>query len=132
MSLEGSKQGAHLWQAKLAGAFKRQEFERSLIDPSLFVKRNENGVIIVIVWVDDMAIAYSSTEMLDAFKTELSKDINVKFEDKLDRFVGLEIERDLDAGTIFPSQAKGQTCSDFSHVCQTPLLGHHTWFKACV
>ena len=41
-------------------------------------RAGEVMIIIAIVWVDDIAIGYSSVSMFETFKTELQKDINCK------------------------------------------------------
>ena len=107
MNLEGSKQGAHLWQQMFATAMTdKLKFTRSLIDPCLYTLNCDLGTMIVICWVDDLAIAYSTTRVLEWFKAELSKDIKCTFEPGLKKFVGLEVNQDKAKGTITLTQTE--------------------------
>ena len=105
MALEGTKQAAHLWQTMLSNAFEKLGFTRSLIDPSLYVKRENEGIIIAICWVDDIAVGYSNQQMYDEFCAGMEKEIKCTF-DRLEVFVGLQITRDRAARTLTLTQTK--------------------------
>ena len=53
-------------------------FEQSSADPCVFIKRIENDLIVLLVWVDDIITASSSKELLDDFKQKLSNRFNMK------------------------------------------------------
>ena len=99
-SLEGTKQGAFLWQQLLAEVLEGTGFKRSMIDPCLYHLKTDEGEIILIVWVDDIAVGYSSKEMVNEFITNFSKEINCTVEWDMTEYIGLEIIRDWENQTI--------------------------------
>ena len=103
-NLEGTKQGAHLWQKKLCDALAKRKFVRSEIDPNLYVLRTGELIMFIIVWVDDMAIAHNNPEQFNKFFLDFKAEINSTTK-KLDRFVGIEVTRDWDRHTITLKQA---------------------------
>ena len=62
-ALEGLKQAGFLWQAKHTKFIKEYGFRQSDIDPCIFVLHKSAGIMIILVWVDDVSIAYSIKEM---------------------------------------------------------------------
>ena len=67
-------------------------FKQLEMEPTIFVKHTSTFLLMVLVWIDDYAVAYSSVEALQWFlgsKTEL----NIKDEGDLKTFIGLEIDQ---------------------------------------
>jgi len=107
MALEGTKQAAHLWQKGLS-EFLVEEcgMTRSTIDPCLYTMEKGEKKMMIIVWVDDLCVATSDQEMFDSFFTKFSQKYKSTHDAKCDRFVGLEIERDLEKGILHLRQTK--------------------------
>ena len=106
MNIEGTKQGAHLWMKKLVDAFDKTGWVRSMTDPSLFTFRQDDHFMMAVVWVDDILVGYSDKGTYESFCTAFKKLIHCKFEDKVERFVGVEITRDRDARTLTIKQTQ--------------------------
>ena len=106
MSLEGMKQSAHLWQKMLADVLvNKLKFERSLVDPCLYTMDDGKEIkIILIVWVDDIAIGHNSIATVRTLMKELNKSINCTFEEKMDSFLGMEIARNRKLRTLTITQ----------------------------
>ena len=97
-------------------------FKQLEMEPTIFVKHTSRFLIVILVWIDDYAVAYSNLEGIEWFlgsKTEL----NIKDEGDMKIFIGLEIDQTPDRLTIcqatgihraiskyFP-QAAGLPCS---------------------
>ena len=108
-SLEGAKQAAHLWQNLLSDVLvKELGFTRSIIDPCLYTRGTRGELnddrMIVIVWVDDLAIAYSNEAKMDTFIERIQKHLKCTFEKGLNKYIGMEVTRDIDRGTITLTQ----------------------------
>ena len=99
-ALEGTKQAAHLWQKNLSDFLvNAYGMTRSLIDPCLYTRETEQGRLIVIIWVDDFACASSNQAIFDDFYAAISKWRTCK-RVNLDKFIGIEITRDENTGSI--------------------------------
>jgi len=99
-ALEGLKQSGNLFQALNTRVLKEElGFQQLEAEPTIFVKHTPNFFLMILVWIDDYAVAYSSTEAIQWFlgsKTEL----NIKDEGDLKVFIGLEIDQTPDGLTI--------------------------------
>ena len=70
-----------------------------LVDPNLYIYKHEGITIIAIVWVDDIAVGFSSNTAFDGMTTYLQPIINLKVMD-LNMFVGIDISRNRDRKSI--------------------------------
>ena len=70
-SLYGLKQSGRNWNCLLHGYLTQEGFVQSLADPFVYVKSTEFGQVIAIVWVDDIIIAGSNTDVLKKAKGSL-------------------------------------------------------------
>jgi TnpA family transposase len=75
-ALYGLKQASRSWHHKLKTFLAEAGFQASEADPCLFVKHTENGLIILLVNVDDMLIAAASLKEVEEVKAM----IMIKFE----------------------------------------------------
>ena len=98
--LYGLKQGQRTWNKKLDQALCDLGFscgpERA--DTCVYVKHDQHGPIILIVYVDDIVVASSSLDSLDSIKRELMKRFDIRDLGELKYFLGLHIERQPDGG----------------------------------
>ncbi|KAM1009029.1 hypothetical protein ACFX2A_005508 [Malus domestica] len=63
-SLYGLKQAPRAWNEKFTGYLQTVGFEASLSDYSLFVKTDGTHVIILLLYVDDIIITGSNSELV--------------------------------------------------------------------
>ncbi|KAK8957122.1 hypothetical protein KSP39_PZI000020 [Platanthera zijinensis] len=73
-------------------------------DHTLFVKRNEGKIVVLIVYVDDIVITGNDTDEISKLKGLLSAEFEVKDLGRLRYFLGIEVTHS-DKG-IFISQRK--------------------------
>nr|GEW72270.1 copia protein [Tanacetum cinerariifolium] len=71
-ALYGLKQAPHVWYDMLSSFLISQDFSKGLVDPTLFIRRNENDLLLVQIYVDDI-IFVASTSELDTPMVEKSK-----------------------------------------------------------
>jgi len=104
-ALEGLKQSGFLWQQKHTQFIVDYGFKSSEIDPCIFVRHLAAGIIILLVWVDDLAIAYSSDEMFNEFAAAYKEAFPSKvdgggFDKGATVFTGITVERDRERRRI--------------------------------
>jgi hypothetical protein len=106
-SLYGLKQAGELWNKLINKQFCDLGFTRSAHDKCVYIKRNHSNktVTIIVVYVDDILFTGNDQDEIDRTLVHLS-DQFTKITDMriLSKYIGLEIERDLDNATIYLSQ----------------------------
>lgn len=101
-SIYGLKQAPRCWNNCIQGFLQKVGFKMSEADPCLFVRRREEKIIILALYVDDGLIACSDEEEAQRFLTELKERFKIK--SKLaNYYLGLEISRE-DNGTVKVNQ----------------------------
>ena len=103
-SLYGLKQRGRNWNCLLHGHLTQEGFVQSLADPCVYVKSTEFGQVIAIVWVDDIIIAGSNTDVLKKVKESLMMRFKMKDPGVLSWFLGIQFKCENDC--IEMSQSK--------------------------
>nr|GEY88126.1 hypothetical protein [Tanacetum cinerariifolium] len=62
-ALYGLKQAPRAWYDMLSSFLISQEFSKGLVDPTLFIHRNSNNLLLVQIYVDDIIFAASTPEL---------------------------------------------------------------------
>nr|GFB78435.1 hypothetical protein [Tanacetum cinerariifolium] len=65
--LYGLKQAPHAWYDVLSSFLISQDFSKGSVDPTLFIRRNDNDLLMVQIYVDDIIFAASTPELCDLF-----------------------------------------------------------------
>jgi len=92
-SLYGLKQAPQAWYSRLCGKLQSLGFVPSKADTSLFFYWKGNHVIFMLVYVDDIIMASSSQEAVDALLRDLEKDFAIKDLRNLHYFLGIQVQR---------------------------------------
>lgn len=104
-ALYGLKQAPRGWYAVLDSYLRRNGFQRSDAEPTLFIKKGgNNSVLLVSVYVDDVICMGSSGSVVNKFKTSMMKMFGMEDLGLLNYFLGLEINQGDDG--VFVSQIK--------------------------
>ncbi|KAG6481290.1 hypothetical protein ZIOFF_057886 [Zingiber officinale] len=87
-------------------------FTRSYVDYSLYVKRSENQVLLVSVYVDDLLITANNPSLITSFKDSVMKEFQMTDLGLMTYFLGMEVHQKKGVGTFV-----GQTkyCMDLLH-----------------
>ncbi|CAI7795101.1 unnamed protein product [Closterium sp. NIES-54] len=94
-SLYGLKQSPLLWYLALNNVLVGAGWKKSQVDEALYFKVGEDGVACwVLVYVDDLLAASSSTEMLKELKELLEFAFELREISPVQKYLGLEIVRD--------------------------------------
>ncbi|KAG3127846.1 hypothetical protein PC128_g27044 [Phytophthora cactorum] len=75
-------------------------------DHCVYIKRNDQEMIFVVLYVDDLILASSSDELLESTKRALSKRFEMTELGELEYFLGMEIKNDRDSGKVTVRQTK--------------------------
>nr|GFB12725.1 hypothetical protein [Tanacetum cinerariifolium] len=98
-ALYGLKQAPRAWYDMLSSFLISQDFSKGSVDPTLFIHRNNNNLLLVQIYVDDIIFAASTPKLLDTPMVEKSKLDEDKKEKPLIRYiiVARPIEKHLHA-----------------------------------
>ena len=105
-ALYGLPQSPRLWNRKFTAWLATQGFSPTKKDPCYYILREGGEEIHLICYVDDLAFAGSSTEVLEAFKGALNRQFKMKDMGQLNWFLGCEVKQDLVNGTTTLVQTK--------------------------
>jgi histone deacetylase 1/2 len=92
-ALYGLKQAPRAWYAWLCGKLERLGFVPSKADTSLFYYSKGGHTLFVLVYVDDIIVASSSQQAIDAILVDLQADFALKDLGNLHFFLGIEVKR---------------------------------------
>jgi hypothetical protein len=128
--LYGLKQAPRQWQAKLKAALLQLGLHPSHEDPSLFIGQPAPGAWIL-VYVDDLLIASTSTDQMSTLKAQLKEHFQMKDLGEVTSYLGMEVKRDKGNKLLYLSQS--QYISDLLHKfsmedctpAETPLQVNH-------
>lgn len=103
-SIYGLRQASRNWNLTIDQWMKGYGFQASVADACVYVKRQDQEIIVVVVWVDDLIIAGSSRRIVQDFKAAISKRFSMKDLGALKWILGVEIKRDRSRRRIEISQ----------------------------
>lgn len=89
----GLKQASRQWNVKLTDALVHSGFIQSSLDHSLFTKRHNEHIVVVLVYVDDMLVAGNDLRLIEQTKEELHAKFKIKDLGQLRFFLGIEFSR---------------------------------------
>ncbi|KAI3655575.1 hypothetical protein MP638_007280, partial [Amoeboaphelidium occidentale] len=94
-SLYGLKQAPLAWYNELEAFLVSVGFIKATgIDPCLFMLRDDQDVLFVLVYVDDLLLVSSSMKIMDHFKSRLSSKFKVRDLGEVSSYLKLRIQRD--------------------------------------
>lgn len=100
----GLKQSPRAWYHKLSSTLKERGFKRSEADHTLFTLQSSKGIIVVLVYVDDLITSRNNKEGIQEIKTYLKTMFDIKDLGELKYFLGIEVRWSLKG--LFLSQRK--------------------------
>ena len=103
-ALYGLKQAPRAWFSRLENYLKQQGFKRGDIESNIYLKFEDENMIIVVVNVDDIIFGSNLQILSVKFAFEMNKEFKMSMLDELTLFLGLQVY-ETDKG-IFISQTK--------------------------
>jgi hypothetical protein len=102
-SIYGLKQASRAWHSKLKSVFGKEHLLPSQADPGLFVRRDKEGFVYVLVWVDDLFIV-GPRSLGDQVRAAIATAFEAVDLGEPNWFLGMETRRDRAQGLIRLSQ----------------------------
>lgn len=93
-NLYGLKQASRVWHKTIDPFLKSLGFTPLASDPCVYFKWDKDQLSMISLYVDDLAIASDSPEILDSTKQALSSRFKMTDEGELDYILGMQIKRD--------------------------------------
>lgn len=103
-AIYGLKQSPRAWYHKLSCTLEAKGFKRSEADHTLFTVQSPRGIVVVLVYVDDLIISGNDKEGILETKTYLKTVFDIKDLGELKYFLGIEVCRSSEG--LFLSQRK--------------------------
>nr|GEX68777.1 copia protein [Tanacetum cinerariifolium] len=92
-ALYGLKQAPRAWYDMLSSFLISQDFSKGSVDPTLFIRRNDNGLLLVQIYVDDIIFVASTLELCDLFSKQMCSKFKMSMMGKILFFLGLRISQ---------------------------------------
>jgi hypothetical protein len=92
-SLYGLKQAPHTWYSRFASFLLSLGFAEAKSNTSLFVFRRGSDTVYLLLYVDDIILTASSTELLRQTISALQREFTMKDLGPLHHFLGITVER---------------------------------------
>nr|GEV07940.1 copia protein [Tanacetum cinerariifolium] len=103
-ALYGLKQASRVWYDMLSSFLISQDFSKGLVDPTLFIRRNGNDLLLVKIYVADIIFVASTPELCDLFAKIMCSKFKMSMMGKISFFLGLQISQSPRG--IFINQSK--------------------------
>nr|GEX28214.1 hypothetical protein [Tanacetum cinerariifolium] len=103
-ALYGLKQAPRAYNDMLSSFLISQDFFKGSVDPTLFICRNDNDLLLVQIHVDDIIFAASTPELCDIFAKIMCSKFKMSMMGKISFFLGLQISQSPRG--IFINQSK--------------------------
>nr|GEU45408.1 retrovirus-related Pol polyprotein from transposon TNT 1-94 [Tanacetum cinerariifolium] len=103
-ALYGLKQALRAWYDVLSSFLISQDFSKGLVDPTMFIRRDNKELLMVQIYVDDIIFAASTPELCDVFAKIIYLKFKMSMMGKISFFLGLQISQSPRG--IFINQSK--------------------------
>lgn len=90
-ALYGLKQAPRAWFSRIGSYFKKEGFEKSNYDHTLFLKKNGDKLLLVSLYVDDLIYTGDDEHMCTNFKSSMQKEFEMTDLGKMKFFLGVEV-----------------------------------------
>nr|GEY17740.1 retrovirus-related Pol polyprotein from transposon TNT 1-94 [Tanacetum cinerariifolium] len=103
-ALYGLKQAPRAWYDVLSSFLISQDLSKGSVDPTLFIRRNGNDLLLVQIYVDDIIFVAFTPELCDIFAKIMCSKFKMSMMGKISFFLGLQISQSPRG--IFINQSK--------------------------
>ena len=92
-ALYGLRQAPRAWYAKLSKCLEELEFVRCPYEHAVYTKKTGEDLLIIGVYVDDLLVKGTKVSMIEGFKDQMSKRVDMSNLGKLAYYLGIEVEQ---------------------------------------
>lgn len=100
IALYGLRENPRVWYDCFDSFLGKLGFKRSKYDYCLYVMRDGDDMIYLIIFVDDLLICCKSKEKIENIKSLLSKRFKMKDLDKVKNYLGINIDHDYETNIM--------------------------------
>ena len=91
-ALYGLKQAPRAWYERLSSFLLENEFTRGSVDTTLFTKRDNENLLIIQIYVDDIIFGATSEYLCEGFSKLMQSEFEMSMMGELNFFLGLQIK----------------------------------------
>jgi len=102
--LYGLKQSGREWYHELNIKFNKHGHHNLHADPCVFIRKTDEGITLITVWVDDLLAFASTVHLMEIAKKEISQMFEITDLGEPNKIVGIEITRDRAHKTLTITQ----------------------------
>jgi Reverse transcriptase (RNA-dependent DNA polymerase) len=92
-AIYGLKQSPRAWYEKLSSALEKAGFKRSQADPTMFFNSTSQGIVVILIYVDDIVITGSDLSQIEKLKEHIHREFDIKDLVNLKYFLDIEVAR---------------------------------------
>ncbi len=92
-ALYGLKHASRAWHDKIAKYFVTIGFRMSNADHSLYVRKSDEGIMVIIIYVDDLIVGGDNEKEVEHVKSLLKQKFDMKDLGELKFFLSIEVIR---------------------------------------
>lgn len=108
------KQTPRAWNCKFDDHLLSLDFEKSLSEATLYVKKNNRIFVIVSVYVDDLLVTRNKEVVVNQFKINILQTFDMNDCGKMTYFLGMEIDQSSKGIFICQKNYKGKILGKFA------------------
>ncbi|KAL0340066.1 UNVERIFIED_CONTAM: Retrovirus-related Pol polyprotein from transposon RE1 [Sesamum radiatum] len=131
-SLYGLKQASRQWNQEMTSKLIGYGFSQSVNDNCLFVRESVDGLIILLVYVDDVLIRGTSESQIVAVKQFFDSEFTIKDFGHAKYFLGLEIARLINGTSVSQYKYIRNIFQDAAYFLQTSSYSFAIGFKTFI
>jgi hypothetical protein len=103
-ALYGLKKAPRAWFSRLEQYLQKQGYKRGTTNDNLYIKIEDQNMIFVVVYVDDIIFESNRTTLRKKIATKMKEEFEMSMLGELSFFLGLQVNQTKNA--IFVSQTK--------------------------
>jgi hypothetical protein len=104
-SIYGLKQASHNWNKTIDAWLQDYGLKPTQADSCAYLKRSKRHTLVILLWVDDLIIGGNSQDIIDVFKSDISRRFKMKALGELQWILGMEVKRNMSTKTLEITQA---------------------------
>lgn len=112
-ALYGLKQAPRAWFSRIESYFVNEGFEGSCYEHTLFIKKEEDKILIVSLYVDDLIFTSNDLIMMQSFKTSMKREFEMIDLGKMKYFLGVEVRQNARGIHISQKKYAGEVLDRF-------------------
>ena len=98
-ALYGLKQARRQWYERLSNFLLSKGYARGAVDKTLFIRKHDNDVIVLQVYVDDIIFGSNNNTLCEEFVAAMQGEFEMSMMGELAYFLGLQVKQ-LKHGTF--------------------------------